>query len=734
MAQSQVAPAIGDDVTALMGPPSGGVPPIGADVTALMAPNYRSENLKDPTGAAVVESPGTGVLGFIGQAGRQIDPIALVKMVGSALTAPRETLKGIGAAQGALYDKAKASYQQGDYATAARHFINYLLPMVGPGLDQSSDLLKAGNWAAGSGQAVGLGLALLGPQKLQGIAAARHPLAGRPVPGANPLVSFAEEHGIPLDVGTVTDNLALKGIQTGVDRGTLGGSLVATPALAKQAAAMTQAGETLASRVHTGPVTPEQAGLGLSESLTKKIAGHNTAADTAYERIRALEQDPGNRMMMPGKPVPMDALADTTRGQLRRIVHELDAAPFTPRILQPGKYGSSLEHVEGTGGAGAKVFDDIVQRAGSHATRGTVQNQLETYLGGGPETPLVKAALEVAEERNHARGGYSVTKPELPPSAMDVPTKLEGKVRGEEMGFPVALGPVKQALQPVADQMRRQLPITQQQANPGLKAIMNILEGPDYGSLSQIDRDLGAIKKLARESGGLAKLAVKKLDAAVQQAAEYGGPEVVQSLQEGRQATTAKYVAESVLDRFKAEPVKTVQALTAPKDSAIVQLRRVLEQVPEQRPVLARAFLEDLLTKPQKVADWYKLGPETKRALFPDPGHAKALDHFFTLTDRISKKANINPPGSGYMAWLGGQGVMLFTMPESAIPIQIGAAAVAKLLRSPAAVRAVTEGMSMPITAQPAARAAVAAKLVETARAAGVPLALPKAADQAPSR
>jgi len=703
-------------------------------------PTFRSQNLKDESGAAVVESPGTGALGFVGHVGQQIDPVAAGKSLVSAVTpealggtGPVATVKGIGAAQGALFDKAKAAYARGDYPTAARHFINYLLPMIGPGLDRSSDRLEAGQIAAGTGDAVGLGLALFGPQKLQGTGAATYPLAGRTVPVRHPMVSFAEEHKIPLDVGTVTDNLALKGIQTGIDRGTLGGSMVATPALAKQAAAMARTGETLASRVHTGPVTAEQAGTALGESLTKKITGHGQAADVAYERIRELEQQPGNRMMMPGKPVPIDALPDTMRGQLRRIVHELDAAPYTPRLLQPGKYGGSMEHVEGTGGAGAAVFDDIVQRAGSHATRGTVQSHLESYLGGGPETPIVKAALEVAGERNQARGGFSVTKPELPPSAMDMPTKLEGIVRGQEMGFPVSLGAVKQALRPVHEQMMRQLPLTQQQANPGLKAITNILEGPDYGSLSQIDRDLGAIKKLARESGGLSKLAVKKLEAAVQQAAQAGGPDVVKALQEGRQATTAKYVAESVLDRFKAEPVKTVQALTAPKDSAIVQLRSVLEQVPEQQPMLARAYLEDLLTKPQKVADWYKLGPETKRALFPDPGHAKALDQFFTLTDRISKKANINPPGTGYMAWLGGQGVMLFTMPETAVPLQIGSAAVAKLLRSPAAVRVLTEGLSMPVTAPPAARAAVAAKLVAVAREAGVPLALPKAADQKPS-
>jgi hypothetical protein len=340
----------------------------------------------------------------------------------------------------------------------------------------------------------------------------------------------------------------------------------------------------------------------------------------------------------------------------------------------------------------------------------------------------------VATERNAARGGYSVSVPELPSSAMDVPTKLEAsRPGGPEMGLPVELRSVKAYLQPVYDQMRRQMPITQQQANPGLKALENIVNGPDWAPLSQVDRDLSAIKTIAREQGGLAKYAVGKLDAAVTQAAENGGPGVSEALQQGRAATIAKYAASDVLERLNAEPVKTIRALTATKDSAIQQLRAVTDQVPAQASAIARAYLEDLLEKPNKVAEWSKLGTQTKAILFPKPGQAQALDNFFALTHRISQ-TNVNPSGSGYMAALGAQGAMLWYDPVHAVPLQIGAVALAKLLRSPVAIQALTKGLSLPQMAPIAVRTAATANLIRAAREAGVPLAAPAAAGQEATR
>ncbi len=282
---------------------------------------------------------------FAKHLGAQINPLSLVQMVGQAILHPIDTTKAVGKAQGALYEKAADSYAKGDYATAARHFVNYLLPLVGPGLDKSSDLFQAGHWAAGGGDALGLGLAMFGPTALENVAAARYPLAaahpGAPVPStAKPEVQFAQQRNVPLDAATVSDNFAVKGAQTLADK-SLGGSLVATPARTEQAAAMTRVGGELADAAHPVPMTPETAGTALRDALTAKVAKHTGEANAAYDTLRTLEEQPASRMQMPLAAKPVDALTDGVTGQLRRIVHELDAAPYTKRLLQPTETGGA---------------------------------------------------------------------------------------------------------------------------------------------------------------------------------------------------------------------------------------------------------------------------------------------------------------------------------------------------------------------------------------------------------
>jgi hypothetical protein len=124
--------------------------------------------------------------------GSQINPVSMIAATGRAITpewaarslnqldqqmfgsapisdataatyGPLNTIRNMGAGQGALYDAAQAAYAKGDYLTAARHFVNYLTPIFGPTLDRSSDLFSVGKWAAGGGDALGLGLAMFGP-------------------------------------------------------------------------------------------------------------------------------------------------------------------------------------------------------------------------------------------------------------------------------------------------------------------------------------------------------------------------------------------------------------------------------------------------------------------------------------------------------------------------------------------------------------------------------------------
>src|SRR5262249_38760790 len=85
----------------------------------------------------------------------------------------------------------------------------------------------------------------------------------------------------------------------------------------------------------------------------------------------------------------------------------------------------ALKHVEGTGGAGAPVYHDILQamRGTFTPSRGKVQGQLERFLAGGKPTNAVRGAIEIARLRR--RGPGTIASPPLPPSAGEVPTRLE---------------------------------------------------------------------------------------------------------------------------------------------------------------------------------------------------------------------------------------------------------------------------------------------------------------------
>lgn len=715
---------------------------------------FTGGNEFDAQGQPVVRAAEPNTVGTLAaHTWQQANPGNLLTAVGQLARHPIDTVKGIGAAQGALFDKAKASYDAGDYVTSARHFINYLLPLIGPGLDKASDEMQGGHYMAGAGDSLGIGLSLFGPQKLAEAAAARYPLAAQTPAGAvlaepearpaltprQAAVQAGQAAGVPVDIATATGNDFLRGTQKLAGK-SLGGSVVAKRAGDAQDVAMARYGDRLATEALDVARTPEQAGQTLRDQLASKLRAHNDLADASYERLRALEEDPANRMNVAlPRTAPVDvagAAQPWMVNQMRRIVHELDAHGYTSRTWndlsgEVGKKGNAAggaaEIVAGSGGA--PVYQDIVERmsAGSNPTRSAVQGELEAYLAGGKETAVVKAALDVARER--FRNSPDVSRPTMGPSVFDVPTRLErSRVTSEEMGFPVDLTQAKKVLKPLYDQMTRQMPITQQQASGGLKAIQNILEAPDTGPLSQIDRDLSAIKDVARKQGGLAKEAVRVLDGAVRQAAANGGPDVVNLLEQGRRATIAKVGTQDLIDALPGgkleEPMPVFRAATAPNNAGLELLRTVQTQTPAAVPTLARAKLEELLAmKPEKAAaEWAKLKPETRQILFPQQGQIPRLDQFFDLGRMLAE--NPNRSGSGFTVWQGGELAALASHPITALPYSIGLTGLSYLLQSPATVDALNRVrlLSLQPSATAAAKTAAMANLLRLAQQAGIPL------------
>jgi hypothetical protein len=204
-----------------------------------------------PTGAPPTDTG--GVSGFLREFWKQVNPLAIAQGIGQTVMHPIETGKTVLGAQGALLDKARASADQGDYVTATRHFMNYLLPLVGPGIDAAGDLMQEGRTAEGLGASTGLGVML----SAGGVKAPTKPVA--PLRNQNPAVAAAVKQGqaagVPIDLATASGNSFVANTQKVLGQ-TLGGSVAGGRAVRKQAQKLEEHGRQLASDVHPGAITP----------------------------------------------------------------------------------------------------------------------------------------------------------------------------------------------------------------------------------------------------------------------------------------------------------------------------------------------------------------------------------------------------------------------------------------------------------------------------------------------
>jgi hypothetical protein len=289
------------------------------------------------------------------------------------------------------------------------------------------------------------------------------------------------------------------------------------------------------------------------------------------------------------------------------------------------------------------------------------------------------------------------------------------------------------ALRPLYERLKRESELVPLMGDKGraLTALDRLINGPDVASVSIVDAALGDLKALARadipelrtQGQGVAAKAVQELHAAVDQAVQRA-PGAADALDEGRSMTRAKYDAGAVLEQLDSrEPVAIYRRAMAPKDAGIDFLRQLNEKAPAEVPKLARAYLDDLIQTATSeggfghtdklYADWQRLGPETKRVLFPDPDHLRELENYFQLAKQVGRV--MNPSGTA----LSLNATKIGTMPLNYV--------LGKLFYSPAGVRLLSEGLRIPTRN----RAAHAAWVAEVSRAVGEtgPMALPAAAE-----
>jgi hypothetical protein len=358
-------------------------------------------------------------------------------------------------------------------------------------------------------------------------------------------------------------------------------------------------------------------------------------------------------------------------------------------------------------------------------------------VGGVEAGEGVQSALKRSIEESHqtATNAYSKlreieSKKPSRPAPADGMTALDVSQR-----TPLAVDvteAVKQ-LQPLYKQLKREselgIPMHGAKGRT-LAALDGLMDAPNWAPLSVVDGALSDLKAMARGADmpelrtagqATAAQAVRQLDAQVRAAAARGGPEVLKALEEGRAATKAKHVTSEAMDLIvpaNGEPRAVFARLTANRDAGLTKLRTLQEQAPNEVQNVGRAVLEEILDRPtseggfkfadKALADWQKLGPETKKILFPKDGHAKALDQFFLLAKRIGE----NPNPSGTAQTLNATNVI------AGVPMYV----ISKMLYTPKGVRALTGAIELGVSPRAGARAAAMTRLTQAANEAGVSL------------
>lgn len=673
---------------------------------------------------------------------------------------------------------------------AARKALHYLLPLIGPMIDPSADKMLEGRIAEGIGE-VATNTALMAAG-MRPKASVRPGTRGATVP-RNPAeadaVAFARQEGIPLDAGTATGSQFVKNVQKKV-ASSWGGASTAEAAQAAQGEALAATADRLARRANDGgpALTGVEAGESVRSALQGRVRQLHGEADAAYSRLREAESRAPEELVQ-ARPARPQAAAHVTPEQsflLRWLANDLEEFQFQPSSRMRGVHSADEWQQRGYGDADTRYaprvsgtpVQEMFEAMGITGSRPEIAMRIERHLTGKKKDPRLTALADVLNEAwdgqqfdfdlvsndnlvalglrrrdlkspiglpNYDEAGAASFFPDYAiPEAPGGPVAARAGTEAQRLA--IDLKPHKEALRPLFDQLRKEREIVGTLHGDKARAAValeSVINGPDFGSLTTVERALGPIKKIAagaempqlRTQGqGVAARVAGELDQAVRGRAVEAGPEVAQSLMEGRAATRSKHLTAAVMKRIapgSREPRAIFRALTAHKDAGIAKLRDLQRHAPEELPNLARALLEEIFEKPTSAggfkfadkawADWHKLGPDTKRMLFTEPGHVKALDRLFLLAKKIGE----NPNPSGTAQVLSATGI-LAGLPSYAL---------AQLLYTPGGVRALTsvvEAWQRPgrPVATGAARTAALAQLSRAAREAGVTLeGWPKAAD-----
>jgi len=392
-----------------------------------LVPQQEGGNL--PPGYQLVEkAPEKGFIDeatdALGAAWKEINPWEQLKGMYDLSSQVAQDPVGVGKAlldaQGNLAVRAKTAFETGDYLGGLRHSLGYLVPLLGPAVDEMGNEIAAGKDVGKNiGKAIGTGLGFKIPGVMDIPALAANPNAATAA-----ALGYLQSKGIQVPAGTASGSKFWKGVQKGTAHTPLGAVVADRAQNAAEERLSTLAGE-LADTTHPQPQTALLAGGDVRTGLQNRAESFSQRAGQAYDVQRQAEADPRHTRPVQqgfdaqGNPIIEDVPMPVDISQLQAVLRPIQAhmmqwvqpalrnssAGFQAvnSLLNAPRYIPASVAEAGLGGLKALSREDPVGRSGGLARMAMtrLQDAIDQTVGGAD--PLALQALQQGRQLTAAQ-------------------------------------------------------------------------------------------------------------------------------------------------------------------------------------------------------------------------------------------------------------------------------------------------------------------------------------------
>lgn len=323
----------------------------------------------------------------------------------------------------------------------------------------------------------------------------------------------------------------------------------------------------------------------------------------------------------------------------------------------PGSASKTEDFFKGQQAKLAETGEKLTQRASPVKTNAygagkQVQDALSyrvTRLKTQADRLYDQVRSEAAANTKTVQTGLQ-TSPVVGPSGQPITTPVF-----KTLETPVELAPIRDALKPVFDDLERSLPEARRANSPAFRALSDVMKSTEtHMNAMDFDRFLSAVKSMSRDgkselltskSQGIARKIIQEGESQFQAAMQTAGPDTMDKLTKARGMVKAYYGTDELLNSLRDEPAALYKNLVSGGDVTFNTLQELRKVAPRSVNVVGRTFLEGLLSKATAeggfgrsagvLADWQRMGPETKQLLF-GPQLTADMDKYLLAAKRLT--------------------------------------------------------------------------------------------------